>query len=945
MPSSPDSTLYWKRKLAAYLHDPPSKALDIRLHEEHVRTLYRQAGLTDEEELRRLDVNFAKPSDWTASSADRLPFPKSRGKLSSVFDGVRARFHHPLSPAGSEQCIHFHKEFESAEIAKEADSTVQPIISNTDGWSEADLWRARFFAHWRLWEKFSTEKDARFALFPADTRIPDHTIWTHMQVVSALDGCARGYGKEAILQPAFLRFQLGGVQDFIGQARSTRDLWSGSYLLSWLMAAGMKALAWEVGPDAVIFPNLKGQPLFDLHLRDCLWSQLTLNGKNGWDHVKPASKNQLTTPNLPNAFLAVVPQDRAAELGKLVADAIQAEWEAIAENCWDHLDQAGMIPEDESDYCKADRKVRFNHQISHQLSLGWQATPWPESLDAALALANPFTYDMPIRIARSRVEAVIRYATQTMPVADRDGRYYVGGDSGPKDQLNNIGLGWSVILAASSWQLDATRSLRSFDAWSTGTRRIGTFQNKDTLNGQTEAVAGGREWFDTAQNKGGAWKMLFKHDDWLGAAALVKRVWHLAHLKEKWGLPTDSKEMPIPDTRQIARGERDGDGDAAEAVEKGGGDNYFAILALDGDSIGEWVSGKKTPAIRDQVSDYTDAGGQVGQGALKYFQDHGGGAEFLSTSRPLSPSYHLQFSAALSNFALHFAGRIVQNFQGRLIYSGGDDVLAILPAFTALDCARALRAAFRGEDPGMPGMASPAPGYLTLDDCADDFKRPIPFILPGSAADCSVGIAIAHFKSPLQDTVRAAQAAEKRAKKLPNKAAVAITVMKRSGETVEWSARWEDAGVQAATILHDALNNQTVSSKFPYRLGELISAYRTQSTGLIADIKSIQLVAGFDLAAVFTRELRTVLSRQRGLAWDKNGSAFEQGFTDQMQKWIKAMLAKPEPRKDAPPLTVDQEREAETQRLDHALAQILALCAYCGFAKRQGTEPPAEKQA
>jgi hypothetical protein len=100
-PPAPD---FWKRKLAAFLHDPPSKALDIRLHEEHARILYRQAGLTDEEELRRLDVNFAKPSDWTASSADRLPFPKSRGNLFSEFDGVRARFHQPDFPIRHSSC-------------------------------------------------------------------------------------------------------------------------------------------------------------------------------------------------------------------------------------------------------------------------------------------------------------------------------------------------------------------------------------------------------------------------------------------------------------------------------------------------------------------------------------------------------------------------------------------------------------------------------------------------------------------------------------------------------------------------------------------------------------------------------------------------------------------------------------------------------------------------
>lgn len=690
-----------------------------------------------------------------------------------------------------------------------------------------------------------------------------------MQVVSALDGCAQGYGKDAVLRPAFLKFQLGGVQDFIAQARSTRDLWSGSYLLSWLMAAGMKALAWEIGPDAVIFPNLKGQPLFDLHLRDSLWSQLTLNGKNGWDHVQPKSDPSdpsspsdnapLLTPNLPNVFLAVVPQDRAKDIARLVEEAIREEWHTIAANSWDFLDKAGMFPDEEARLSNADRKARFDHQIKHQLSIAWQATPWPENLDAALALADSFADGMPIRKARQRVQAIINYATQTMPAADRDGRYYVGGDSGPKTNLNNIGLGWSIILAANGWQLDATRALRTFDAWSTGTQQVGTFQNKDSLNGHTEAVAGGRIWLETASSKGGALASLFKHDDWLGATALVKRVWHLAHLKEKWDLPTDSNQMPIPDTRQIARGEPDGDGDSQPDLDSAPGENYFAILALDGDSIGQWVSGEKTPAIRHQLSDYTDAGGLVAQGALKYYQDHKG-QDFLSANRPLSPSYHLQFSAALSNFALHFAGRIVRHFKGHLIYSGGDDVLAMLPANHALACAQALRAAFRGESPGVDGISCPAPGYLTLDSDKDQFRHPIPFILPGPAADCSVGIAIAHFKSPLQDAVRAAQAAEKRAKKLPGKAAVAVSLFKRSGEITEWGTKWDSGGINLYHALLSALQVGSLSTKFPHRVCQLLTPYLTATTGLGKG--SVQPTADFPTADIITREFQHALDRQ-----------------------------------------------------------------------------------
>src|SRR5438876_203970 len=97
-----------------------------------------------------------------------------------------------------------------------------------------------------------------------------------------------------------------------------------------------------------------------------------------------------------------------------------------------------------------------------------------------------------------------------------------------------------------------------------------------------------------------------------------------------------------------------------------------------------------------------------------------------------------------------------------------------------------------------------------------------PAIVPGPAADCSVGIAIAHFKSPLQDVVREAQRAEKRAKRaLDNgglgRSAVAITLMKRSGETIEWGCQWNSRGLDAFNAILTALSENVVSTKFPHR--------------------------------------------------------------------------------------------------------------------------------
>ncbi len=862
----------WKRKLAAYLHDPPSKALDIKNHGERSDAAFHRAGFIDTEV-----GDYFKLADHTAAAADRLPYPASQASgLSCAFDGIRNGFLHPLD--GTK--LPFHAEFKSAEQGIEGEASVQPLLTAESLASLPDercRWRARFFAHWRLWPQHAVEKDYRLALLPADTRIPDHSIWTHMQVVSALDGCA---GNDNVLQPAFFKFQLGPVQDFIAAARSIRDLWSGSYLLSWLMAAGMKALSAEIGPDSVIYPNLRGQPLFDLHWREDLWSKVKIGDRSVWNSDSLCRQNRdLLTPNLPNIFLAVVPANRAAELAKTVKQAIEDEWKQIAGSVWSACKDAGLTNE-EGGITEADRKARFDAQIARFLSLSWQATPWPNSLEGALKLTDGFDSEMPIQQARQRVQAVVVMATRQMPLEHRDGRYYVGGKDGPKDKLNNIGLGWSVIFAFNSWALDAVRQTRHFDAANTGGWKTGTFHNKDVLTGRDEAVAGGRVWTERAENyakaHGGPWKSLFKHDDWLGAATLVKRLWHFAYLaQEPWSLKTGSDQFSMPNTRSLAAHDpfgRDDDPDNEKAEETDSAEKYFAVLALDGDEIGKWVSGEKAPPFTSQLACYSDSSNAQRFGAKPYFE-RPEFKDFLKAQRPLSPSYHLQFSEALSNFALRCARPIVEAFTGRLIYAGGDDVLALLPADSALACAEALRLAFTGRKVIAPNgkvlFDSPQPGFLSSDGWKDNHGhgRPIPFLVPGPAADCSVGLAIAHFKAPLQDVIRAARAAEKRAKdqKHLDRSAVAVTLFKHSGETIEWGCKWADGGLHLYRAIAGALELDQLSSKFPYRLIELLAPYLTQPTELAKTQSTPEFEAVAD--TIIHREFEVACGRQRGPKW------------------------------------------------------------------------------
>jgi CRISPR-associated protein Cmr2 len=91
---------------------------------------------------------------------------------------------------------------------------------------------------------------------------------------------------------ALLSFSLGPVQTFIGAARSVRDLWTGSYLLSWLTFRALLPVLEQHGPGALVFPDVSENPL---------WL---------WEQKKPLQDRlTLLEPCLPNRFLAEVPAD------------------------------------------------------------------------------------------------------------------------------------------------------------------------------------------------------------------------------------------------------------------------------------------------------------------------------------------------------------------------------------------------------------------------------------------------------------------------------------------------------------------------------------------------------------------------------------------------------------------------------------------------------------
>lgn len=307
-----------KRKIKAFLHDPPEKAIILMQsntrHEERAKELLRELIEDD-------DIEEVKRADIEASSADRINLPYFEVKFLE-----KPVVKHPLSG----DVLHEVEELATVnknEVISKSKSAVDRAIREIKaecGENELKI----YLALWRklpdLIKKHSPDELRPFwSVLPADTRIPDHSIWNHRNATAAFAGgietlapAELNQKPETIYNLSFLLFSIGPVQEFIATARKTQDLWMGSYILSYLSWQAMKVVAEECGPDAIVFPDLYKQPLVDKWLA----SKISL---------EQPRIDRLSTPTLPNRFLAILP--RKGEGGKYLPSEIAARAKSLSQ--------------------------------------------------------------------------------------------------------------------------------------------------------------------------------------------------------------------------------------------------------------------------------------------------------------------------------------------------------------------------------------------------------------------------------------------------------------------------------------------------------------------------------------------------------------------------------------------------------------------------------------
>ena len=248
-----------------------------------------------------------RDADHIASAADRINLPK---KEDFTADFLKSPIIvHPLS--GKTFDLKSLAQLDLGKITEAVDNTVSALFDKY-----GKNFQLLYLSMWReLLDQLKCESQEEsnlgqlWELLPADTRIPDHSIWEHKRITSAIAG--------ALPKPAFLLFAIGPIQDFIATARKTQDLWSGSYMLSYLAWCAMKAVSEEFGPDCIIFPDLCRQPMADTWLKE-----------KGLQIDNPG-REDLSSPTLPNRFLAIVPEKSATEIADRAKQTVQDTFQEI----------------------------------------------------------------------------------------------------------------------------------------------------------------------------------------------------------------------------------------------------------------------------------------------------------------------------------------------------------------------------------------------------------------------------------------------------------------------------------------------------------------------------------------------------------------------------------------------------------------------------------------
>lgn len=479
----------------------------------------------------------------------------------------------------------------------------------------------------------------------------------------------------------FLLFTIGPVQSYIETARKTQDLYMGSYIISYLIFDAIKLLLDYIPVEDIVFPSVD---------------------KDALEISSVAS--------FPNRFLALVPKANAEEIANRVEAQIKLETRNISKYV--------------SVKYKCDQELFLKQEPWNFWEIYWVIT-YPKPRES---------YGQFYERTEKSLGAVknLRWFSQ----AEEHGikcslcgqRQVVTTDNG--DGLCSVCM---IKRKANDYFIDVYKNIskthkKDYFISFPSTAEIATAKFKEKLFSDEHAK--GIYRFLNSELK----KSLGKH---------LNRVQPVPKLSEKveYGQNCEGQWLYEDniDAGYIKRqlGLDLSKEDLAKAIDireklvkyvKTEPDKYYAVISMDGDDMGKWLSGAMA---KDQ--------------------------------NEITKKMHWGISQSLLYFNKEARKIVEKEHLGRLVYAGGDDVFALMNTDGLFKAATNLRKIF------------------------PKFEENIDSKYNSTA---SMGICISYYKDPLAKTINRARAMEQKAKDYPGKDAIAISYITSSGQEKVMVCSW-----------------------------------------------------------------------------------------------------------------------------------------------------------
>ncbi len=877
---------YWQTKLLARIHDPGEKSFvlfgDRAGHEGGTVRILKKELFGDG--LDNSIKDAVKKADWWAAAADRPQWPRDSKYGAQVRWEKEPVLIHPLSGKSIQLSL---KGADVEDIKGRSWQHFHDMICRN---GDHINYEKTLFKYWRFCSELDGEDDdsnrlgSLWSHLPADTRVPDHSIWDHLDLTSAFAGAFVG-DKE--FGPALLVLSIGPVQSFISNGRSTSDLWSASHLLSVVAWEAMQIICSRLGPDAIIFPKLRGLPIVDHWLEQNYFRDQDLFADAEWKKSASQDANPLFRASLPNRFVAVVPYSEAKKLASEIEDHLRMWVQGVGKDALSLLlEAAGMTDENSV------ARKQIQDQLRGFPEIAWTAVPFSlirigdEERQKALNTDNLLEAMAPF--FGNKQEKCGFLASEAWEILQKP--FHVEDDYNFYDP--NPGVLYPAIYDLAERVLAAAKNTRFFEqleqsGWRCSITGESEWLTVDrSLLGKSDQDGIDTLWAKVSESE----PSLAKNNERLGALAAVKRTWPrifanrmlnsgksgegsnvfryvvsthtmaIAKHLEEWmqsgntvdesdkdfiekyskpqqaalprkllGLGTSekinfAKKIPIVLENLNENNDQQNIGRLNGILKcKINAESYYALVKLDGDCMGSILSDSNECAITYAASFHQKVRAKFDSLAEKHPEIK----RYGESKRVISPGRHIAISAALNDFSLQVVPHIIEkNHLGRVIYAGGDDVLAMLPVADVLSAILQLRVAYSGVDQANAFEAGDRlqceKGYLRL--FGQGRKDGRLYRMMGDKATVSCGAVIAHHKAPLAFVLRELNSAEKRAKNEGGRDAFNIVVIKRSGGILSFYDKWSNSFDQLQQI-KEFLSLNTTSRRVVYGILERLSHF------------------------------------------------------------------------------------------------------------------------